>query len=123
MSPRCTKIAITRLILKLRDSSFACKPDFTRRKIIFCKIGCRNILLLQGAKEEGGKRQGDTESNNKKSMFQYFGQVKKFKINTYMRLKTNNKMLGSKYFFWQKLIAAPLFLLESNLCLCLIFGV
>ena len=28
MSPWCTKIAITRSILKLQDSSFACKPDF-----------------------------------------------------------------------------------------------
>ena len=32
MSPRCTKIAITRSILKLQDSFFACKPDFTKRK-------------------------------------------------------------------------------------------
>ena len=31
-----TKIAITHSILKLQDSSFLCKPDFTRRKNHIC---------------------------------------------------------------------------------------
>ena len=58
MSPWCTKIAITRSILRLQDSSFACKPDFTRRK---------NYLLFQRAKEEGGRRQGGIFNDEKKS--------------------------------------------------------
>ena len=42
MSPRCTEIAITRSILKLQDSSFACKPDFW-------ELGCWSIFKINNS--------------------------------------------------------------------------
>ena len=90
MSPWCTKIAITHSILKLRDSSFACKPDFTRRKNHI--LGARlkedflNYLLFREAKEEGGRRQAGRWNNDQNFCFWYLGKVKKFQINTNMCL-------------------------------------
>ena len=73
MSPWCTKLVITRSILKLQGSSFACKPDFTRQKNHI--LGARlqedflNYLLFQGAKEEGGRRQGGSLNSDQNFRF------------------------------------------------------
>ena len=45
-----------------------------------------NYLLFQGAKEEGGRRQGGSLNSDQNFRFQYLGKVKKFQIIRYMRL-------------------------------------
>ena len=76
MTPWCTKIAITRSILKLQDSSFACNPDFTKRKIIFWELGRRRIFqtpsFFRGPrrKEVGGKEAAfDNPTKFKNTLF------------------------------------------------------
>ena len=57
-----TKVTITRSILKIQVSYFLCKPNFVRRKnILEAKLNAHffNFLFFQGAKEQGGGRQGD----------------------------------------------------------------
>ena len=54
MSPWCTKIAITRSILKLQDSSFAHKPDFGSL-VVGGFLKFPPFLGGQRRKEVGGK--------------------------------------------------------------------
>ena len=46
-----------------------------------------NYLLLQGAKEEGGRRQGGGLNSDQNFRFIYLGKVKKFQNCMFTRLK------------------------------------